>query len=206
MPGDDANADWIELERFTDPIHAEMIRDFLSEHDVRVAIRGNPHATRMTWSQTSEVLRVVVAPSDVEKAREALEAMTAEGTHPFRGASPIDDDAEKAEQFVKPRSMIGAAVLAVIVPIGGGHFYARHGAAGTILCAGMVSAVLGMLFGGPAVLTRTWALLVAIDMVGALWAVRRFNEKRVPSESVQRRWALGAVALAFATTWLSANH
>ena len=107
---------------------------------------------------------------------------------------------------MKPRSAIGAAFLAVVVPIGGGHFYARHGAAGTILAAGIIGAALGMVFAGRGELARTWALLVAADMVGSFWAVRRFNAKRVPSESTQRRWALVAVLLAFATTLLTAER
>ncbi|MBX3205862.1 MAG: hypothetical protein KF764_12385 [Labilithrix sp.] len=203
MGSGDDEGDWIEVRRVTDPIGADMIRDFLHEHDVRVAIRGNPQATRMTWSQTSDVLRVVVAPGDLQKAEEALAAMTSESTHPFRGAGAIEDDSEKADKFVKPRSAVGAAFLAVIVPIGGGHFYARHGAAGTILASGVVGAVLGMLFAGRGELVRAWALIVAIDMVGAFFAVRRYNAKRVPTESTQRRWALGGVVVAFVAALLS---
>ena len=204
MSGDD-EGDWIEVRRVTDAIGADMIRDFLHEHDVRVAIRGNPQATRMTWSQTSDVIRIVVAPGDLEKAQEALAAMTADGAHPFRGASPIEDDDDKAQRFEKPRSVLGAAFLAVVVPIGGGHFYARHGAAGTILAAGVIGAVLGMMFGGRPELARAWAFLVLADMAGSIWAVRRFNAKRVPSESVQRSWAIGAVVLAFAASLLTAE-
>lgn len=198
MSGDD-EGDWVEVRRVTDRIGAEMIRDFLHEHDVRVAIRGNPQATRMTWSQTSDILRIVVAPGDVEKAHEVLEAMTADEAHPFRGAAPIEDEAERADRFEKPRSALGAAFLAIIVPIGAGHFYARHGAAGSIFACGVVGAVIGIVFAGRVELARTVALLVLADVVGSIWAVRRFNEKRVPSEGVQRRWAIAAVLIAFAT-------
>src|SRR4051812_12774819 len=130
--GEDTGEDWIEVRRVTDAIAAEMVRDFLLEHDVRVGIRGNPQATTMTWSQTSQVIRIVVAPSDVQKAEEALAAMTSSGsTHPFRGSSTIEDaesESETADRFVKPRTPLAAAFLALIVPIGAGHFYARHGA------------------------------------------------------------------------------
>jgi hypothetical protein len=201
-------ADWVEVRRFDDAIGATMIRDFLQDHDVRVAHRGNPLATRMTWSQTSDNLRIVVAPADLEKAREALAAMSAGGdTHPFRGASPPVDDAEPepAEAFVKPRSGLGGAILALFVPIGAGHFYARHGAAGTVLGAGMVGAGLaGVLLGQP-FLFRVWALLVLVDMVGTFAAVRRFNAQRVPSESAQRRVAAGVVVAAILLAWLTAS-
>ena len=199
MSGDD-EGDWIEVRRITDRIGAEMIRDFLEEHGVRVAIRGNPQATRMTWSQTSDLIRIVVAPGDVEKAHEALAAVTAGDAHPFRGGAPPDDEDERPERFVKPRSPLGAAFLAVIVPIGGGHFYARHSAFGTILACGIIGAVVGAVLTGRIELVRTWGLLVLVDAIGAVLAVRRFNEKRVPSDGVQRGWAIAAVLLAFATS------
>ncbi len=205
MSGDD-EGDWVEVRRVTDAIGADMIRDFLDEHGVRVAIRGNPQATRMTWSQTSDVLRIVVAPSDLEKAREALAAMTTDTVHPFRGPAPVDDPDERADRFEKPRSALGAAFLGVIVPIGGGHFYARHGAAGTILAAGVVGAVLGMFFAGRPELGTAWGLIVVADVVGSIWAVRRFNAKRVPPEGVQRGWAIAAVVVAFAAAMLTAEH
>lgn len=201
---DDDADDWVEVRRFADPIGAEMIRDFLADHDVRVAIRGNPQATRMTWSQTSDVIRIVVARPDLEKAKEALEAMTAGEQHPFRGPTPPreEEEEERVEAFVKPRSALAAAALALIVPIGAGHFYARHGAAGTILCAGMVGAILATFLSGEPAFFGAWGLLVLVDILGALFAVRRFNRKRVPSEGTQRRWAVGAVVLAFVAAWL----
>ena len=46
-------------------------------------------------------------------------------------------------------------MLAFFVPIGAGHFYARHGAAGTIFAVGMIGAVLGSIaFGHPELLSR----------------------------------------------------
>lgn len=204
MTDADEDDDWIEVRRFDDAIGATMIRDFLLDHDVRVAIRGNPQATRMTWSQTSDNLRIVVAPADLEKAREALAAMSAGDTHPFRGPAPIADDTDTEERFEKARSGLGAAMLAVFVPIGAGHFYARHGAAGTILCLGMVGAVLGsVLFGHPE-LFRAWMILIALDAVTSFFAVRRHNQKRIPPDSVQRQWAMGGVIAAYALAWLMA--
>lgn len=204
MAGDDEEDDWVEVRRFDDAIGATMIRDFLLDHDVRVAIRGNPQATRMTWSQTSDNLRIVVPPGDLEKAKEALAAMSAGDTHPFRGAAPAPEEGVE-EKFEKPRSGLGAAMLAVFVPIGAGHFYARHGAAGTILCVGMVGAIVASIALGHVELFRAWAILVVFDVLGSFLAVRRFNEKRVPPESVQRQWAFGAVVVAFAIAWFMAR-
>jgi hypothetical protein len=200
----DEEDDWIEVRRFDDAIGATMIRDFLLDHDVRVAIRGNPQATRMTWSQTTDNIRIVVPPADLEKAREALAAMSAGDAHPFRGPSPVTED-EQEEKFEKPRSGLGAAMLAFFVPIGAGHFYARHGAAGTIFAIGMIGAVLGSLAFGHPELFRAWMILIVLDAVGAFLAVRRFNAKRVPSDAVQRQWAMGAVVAAYGLAWLLAR-
>jgi hypothetical protein len=196
--------DWVEVRRFDDAIGATMIRDFLVDHDVRCAIRGNPQATRMTWSQTTDNLRVVVPAGDLDKAKEALEAMSAGDTHPFRGAAPRDEDDEGPEsKFVKPRSAIGAAMLAVFVPIGAGHFYARHGAAGTMLCVGMLGSAGAAIVLGHAELFRAWGILVIVDIIGSYFAVRRFNQHRIPPENVQRMWGFIAVIVAFGIAWMT---
>ena len=200
--------DWVEIRRFTDRMGAEMIRDFLADHDVRVAIHGNPQATRMTWSQTSDVIRIVVARADLEMAKEALEAMTAGEQHPFRGPTPppeADEEEERVENFEKSRSGLSAAVLALFIPIGAGHFYARHGAAGTILCVGMLGSFLAAAIAGERWFFSAWGILVVLDIIGSFFAVKRFNERRIPPDGVQRRWAAIAVAIAFIAAWALAR-
>lgn len=204
---DDDEADWVEIRRFADPIRTDMICDFLRDHDVRVQVRGNTAATRLPWSETSNVIRIVVHPADVAKARDALVAMEAGEAvdQPFRGPGPKKKGDDEEEAYVQKRSALGAAFLGLLVPIGAGHFYARHGAAGTILCAGIVGCVLGMWFGGHWELSRAWAILVVVDMVAARWAVKRFNEGRVPPEGTQRAWAAAAVLVAFGIAWFTAS-
>lgn len=188
--------DWVEVRRATTPVEADMVRDFLRDHGVPSAINGDAGGTRLVWQQTMMDIRIVVAPGDLENAREVIAAMTADTTeHPFRGAPPVAIEDE--EPFVPTRSMMAAPVLAVLVPIGAGHFYARHGAAGTILCAGVAGAFLGIML-GRLELAVTWGILVAVDVVGSVLAVKRFNAQRIPPENVQRAWAIGAVVLAFA--------
>jgi len=203
----DDGRDWVEIRRNVDPLRADMICDFLRDHAVRVAVRGSTTATRLPWSETSNVIRVVVHPGDVAKANDALVAMEAGEAveQPFRGRGPKPADKGDDEPYVQKRSALGAAFLGLLIPIGAGHFYARHGAAGTILCAGIVGAVLGMWIGGHWELGRAWGILVVVDMVAARWAVKRFNEGRVPPEGTQRAWAMFAVVAAFAIAWLSAG-
>lgn len=188
--------DWVEVRRATTPVEADMVRNFLRDHGVPSAINGDSGGTRLVWQQTMMDIRIVVAPSDLENAREVLTAMTAHTTeHPFRGAPPVARDEE--EPYVATRSMMAAPMLAALVPIGAGHFYARHGAAGTILCAGVAGAFLGIML-GHLELALTWGILVVVDIAGSVLAVKRFNAQRVPTESVQRGWAIGAVMIAFA--------
>ncbi len=188
--------DWVEVRRATTPVEADMVRDFLRDHGVPSAINGDSGGTRLVWQQTMMDIRIVVAPGDLENAREVIAAMTADTIeHPFRGAPPVAREDE--EPFVATRSMMAAPVLAVLVPIGAGHFYARHGAVGTILCAGVAGSFLGIML-GHLELAVTWGILVAVDVVGSVLAVKRFNAQRVPPENVQRTWAIGAVVLAFA--------
>jgi hypothetical protein len=96
---------------------------------------------------------------------------------------------------------MAAALLALLVPIGAGHFYARHGAAGSVLCAGIAGALLGLVLGHRE-LTLAWALLVLFDGVGATLAVRRFNAQSVPTDAAQRRFATVALVVAFGAAWL----
>ena len=188
--------DWVEVRRATTPVEADMVRNFLRDHGVPSAINGDSGGTRLVWQQTMMDIRIVVAPSDLENAREVLTAMTAHTTeHPFRGAPPVARDEE--EPYVATRSMMAAPMLAALVPIGAGHFYARHGAAGTILCAGVAGSFLGIML-GHLELALTWGILVVVDIAGSVLAVKRFNAQRVPTESVQRGWAIGAVVIAFA--------
>jgi hypothetical protein len=188
--------DWVEVRRATTPVEADMVRNFLRDHGVPSAINGDSGGTRLVWQQTMMDIRIVVAPSDLDNAREVLAAMTADtAEHPFRGAPPVVRDEE--EPYVATRSMLAAPMLAALVPIGAGHFYARHGAAGTILCAGVAGSFLGILL-GHLELAVTWGILVVVDIAGSVLAVKRFNAQQVPTESVQRGWAIGAVVIAFA--------
>ena len=189
--------DWVEVRRASTPVEADMVRDFLRDHGVRSAVNGDSGGTRLPWQHTIMDIRIVVSPKDLEEAREVLEAMVADtNEHPFRGAPPNARDEKDDAPFDKPRSVMAAMMLAWLVPIGSGHFYARHGAAGTLLCAGILGAFVGVLLGHPETAVAG-GILVIVDMIGSYFAVKRHNAGQIPPESVQRQWAIGAVVLAF---------
>lgn len=207
MSDTEDDADWIEIRRFAAPTDTEMIRDFLHDHGIRVRVDGAINtATRLPWTMAANDARIMVHPADFDHAKEVLLAMESgdAADQPFRGPEKKKEKkADEEEKYVQKRSALGAAFLGLIVPIGAGHFYARHGAAGTILCAGIIGSVLGMWFGGHWELSRAWAILVGIDMVAARWAVKRFNEGRIPPEGTQRMWAAMAVVIAFGIAWFT---
>ena len=199
---DEDEGNWVEVRRASHVAEADMVRDFLLEHGVRSAVNGNAAGMQLAYTVTD--IRIVVSPKDVENAREVLAAMVAEtNEHPFRGAPPPPKDDE--EPYVAKRSILAAGMLAFLIPIGAGHFYARHGAAGTILCAGIVGSFLGLLLGHYELMV-SFAIIVAVDFLGSFWAVKRFNEQRVPPENVQRNWAIGAVVLAFAVAFFAGSR
>ena len=198
MTDTEDEGDWVEVRRASTPVEADMVRDFLKDHGVRSAVNGDSGGTRLPWQHTIMDIRIVVSPRDLDEAREVLAAMVSEtNEHPFRGAPPLAREERDEAPYEKSRSVMAAMMLAWLVPIGSGHFYARHGAAGTLLCAGIVGAFVGVLLGHPETAVAA-GILVLVDVVGAYWAVKRHNEGRIPPEGVQRQWAIGAVLFAFA--------
>lgn len=191
---------WVEIRRFDDPLQAEMVKDFLRDHGVRVSTRGNAGTTAVLNRFATVVdIRIDVPESEVDAAREALSAMDvgSASEQPFRGLSPVD---REAEDYAPPRRVATAMMLGFIVPIGAGHFYARHDAAGAILLSAIIGAGLGVMLGLPQ-LGLAWAILALVDIFGSRWAVHRYNAREVPPEGTQRLAALVAVALAFAAAF-----
>jgi len=191
--------DWVEIVRVHDRFEADVTAGFLRDHGVPVQTAGGGSTALPMMGLTD--LRILVPRADLERAGQVLEAMKrgAAEAHPFRDAPP-----EPYEAPVAKRKAAFAVMLALLVPIGGGHFYARHGAAGTILAAGIIGGVIGARFGVPALVYAS-ALIVVIDAVTSPFAVRRTNKGAPSSEGSQRGWALAAVAAAYVLA-LTAIH
>jgi Putative prokaryotic signal transducing protein len=187
---------WVTVRRFDDPMAAEITQQFLRDHGVPVSVLGNSGSTSVLNRFTTILdIRLTVPAGRVADAREALEALEASSPdHPFRGRVP----APSSEPFPKHKSAPAAFILACLVPIGGGHFYAQHPAGAIILGAGIVGGYMGAIVGARPELLAASALLVAADAVFSVFAVKRHREGRIPSEGAQRAAALAAVVLAFA--------
>lgn len=196
--------EWVEIRRFVDATQAEMTRDFLRDHDIAARLRGNTAATSvLNRFDTVIDTRLDVRKEDLDAARDALIALEmgdAVVEEPFRGARPRDREEEG--EYIAPKKTAAAMMLGFLVPIGAAHFYARHGAAGGILIAGIVGSFLGAFLGQRPELFLAWAVIVALDIALAPFAVRRYNAGRVPSEGRQRAGAALVVAAAFAVALL----
>jgi hypothetical protein len=184
-------AEWVELLRMHDRVQADITVRFLEDHGVRVQVSGGANSALPTLGLTD--VRLLVHGEDVERAEQALEAMRGgrSDAHPFRDQPP-----EPYEAPVAKKKAPFAVMLALLVPVGGGHFYARHGAAGTILAAGIIGGFIASVLWVRGVAHTCW-ILVLLDAIFAPAAVRRANAGRVPSEARQRAWALAAVVLAW---------
>jgi hypothetical protein len=187
--GDDS--DWIELLRVHDAVEAEITARFLDDHGVSVRTFGGATSALPTIGLTD--LRLLVPRVQVQAAEQARAAMRegAGSLHPFRNAPPEPYEAPTAK-----RKGPFAFALALLVPVGAGHFYARHGAAGTLFAAAVAGAFAGSAM-GVRWLAYAIPVLVAIDALTSPFAVRRVNAGRVPSDARQRVWALLAIALAY---------
>ncbi len=183
--------DWVEILRVHDRFEADITLRFLEDHGVPVRTGGGGSTALPMISLTD--VRILVPREHAERAEQVLEAMR-EGraeVHPFRNAPPEPYDAPRAT-----RKAPFAVMLALFVPVGGGHFYARHGAAGAILASGIVGGMLAALLGAHG-LAFASGLLVLVDAGLSPFAVQRDNAGRTPSEGVQRAYALAAVTAAF---------
>lgn len=203
-----ADEKWIELRRYNDPVEADMARDFLKMHDVRVSIRGNSGATGvLNRFDTILDIRLVVPESEIERAREALEAMQSppptQPSSAYRGLGPEVRKIPDEEKIPDKKSPFASVGFGLIFPIGAGHTYADHRTAGKILGINIVVFALLAMVWGASWLWVSAFVLVLIDALASPFAVTRFNLGRVPSAERQRLWAavaaVGALAIGYFT-------
>lgn len=112
--------EWVELRRYNDPIEADMARDFLKLHGVRVSTRGNSGVTGvLNRFDTILDIRLVVPKSELDAAREAIEALNApeRQVSPFRGfgkeSGEREDEEIALEERPVPRVLVALAAIAI---------------------------------------------------------------------------------------------
>jgi hypothetical protein len=183
--------DWVELVRVHDRFEADITVRFLDDHGVPVRTSGGANTALPMIGLTD--VRILVPSKDLDRAGQVLSAMR-DGLaerHPFRDGPP-----EPYEAPTPTRKAPFAVALALLVPIGAGHFYARHTAAGAVLAGGILGCLVGAYFGAHALLCAGIAL-VCVDAVFSPFAVQRHNREQMPSDNTQRRGAFAVVAAAY---------
>jgi hypothetical protein len=193
------DAEWVEILRVHDRFEADTTVGFLEDHSVPVQTSGGANTALPMMGLTD--VRILVQRADIERAQQVLSAMKRghPDAHPFRDAPP-----EPYEAPIAKLKAPFAMMLALLVPIGGGHFYARHGAAGTVLAGGIIGGFVGARLGAPPMIYAS-ALLVVLDAAFSPFAVRSTNRGEVPGEGRQRVWALAAVIGAYLLAFLVAR-
>jgi hypothetical protein len=197
------------LRRYDDGLAAQIALDFLRDHGVPVALRGNSGATAvLNRFDTVLDVRLVVREEHLAQALEALSALEAPGApiesrdelaptsgHPYR-------DASEREEEPPMRYRRAAFALALMLPIGSGHFYAGENVAGSVFASAIAACALAaitMRSNAPALAA---IFIVACDALGSRAAVGRHNARTPASPASQALRALACVASAIAAASL----
>ena len=171
-----------------DDVQAMGVRAVLEAEGIEVLVLGEHHrAVEGPLLGAMIELRVMVRRADLADAREILEEEAfAEHLPSEPSNEPIDDpsilrfrerladpdaDLPLDRSTPKPRIPAVAVMLALFIPIGAGHLYARRPLFGAAVFAGVVLNFVLWLRGwfvSPAVLG-----LIAFDAIGSFLAVRR---------------------------------
>ena len=178
----DADDSFVLLTTARDNVDAMGIRSVLEAEGIEVFVQGEHHRAMEGAFGIFVELRVMVRRSDLDEARELLEEakfaehlpaeeiaaadVTDKSVHRFNERSP---DVERTDTR-RPKPIV-AVLLAILLPIGAGHFYVGKRRIGMIIGALLIIDWILYLQGwfvAPAVIA-----LVSLDALGALIAARR---------------------------------
>lgn len=207
------NGEWVLLRRYDDGLAAQIALDFLRDHGVPVAVRGNSGATAvLNRFDTVLDVRLVVRERHLPRALEALSALESPGApiesrdelaptsgHPYR-------DASERENEPPARYRRAAFALALMLPIGSGHFYAGENVAGSVFASAIAACAVAAIAMRSDALPHLFGLaaifIVACDAITSRSAVERHNAVRPASAASQALRALACVAIAIAVASL----
>lgn len=201
---------WVEVRRFDDAVSAHLLCELLRAQGIPAAVRGSGSGSGIFTRFAAVVdLRVVVPQPQLLHARAALRAFDsgelerelppelAPGSAPYRDRLDPDERPRPLR-----RSSLAAALLALLVPVGGGHFYTRHHGAAFALAGGILAlTACGVALDAPWLFLAA-LLVVLADALLAPLAARRFNAQRVPSNLAQVPAGLAVVAAAAGLAWV----
>ncbi len=182
MTESDSDDPFVLLTTARDNVDAMGIRSVLEAEGIEVFVQGEHHRAMEGAFGVFVELRVMVRSSDHDEARELIEeAKYAEHLPPeevadeevvdksilrFKESHPEEQSADK-----KAPKPVLAVVLAVLLPIGAGHFYVGKRRTGAILGALLILQWILYLQGWNVMIAA--GFLIALDAFGALMTARR---------------------------------
>ncbi len=192
---------WVVVRRYDDGLTAQIALDFLRDHGVPVALRGNSGATAvLNRFDTVLDVRLVVQTEHLARALETLTALESPGT-PIEsreelcvGGHPYRDNETQPDRM--PRYKRAAFALALMLPIGSGHFYAGETIVGSVFAGAITAlAAAGLVMRSERPLVAAM-FVVACDAVTSLSAVDRHNTNALAGRRAQALRAVACVAFA----------
>ena len=217
---------YVIVHRSYDPVQTDLVGEILRENGIDARVLGTRHGAVIGVGQNILQMHIEVPRSQAGEATNFLEDFFAtDGSELLAEVFPPEkDDDEAGERSARhglprapdaergaydpdgPRRPMFAAALALILGvIGAGHLYARRPATAMVLTVGQAIAILAML--SPEWQTVAtglfgFALLVAVDLIGALRAVSAHNRGVRVSIVGQLANGLALVAVAALVSWL----
>jgi hypothetical protein len=204
----------VELRRYDDNLEADIALNFLRDHGIAVKLHGNSGQTSVLNRFSTIVdIRLMVPAKSLRRARKTLEAMTDADVERVPEAEEEEDptsghpyrDRKKTIEKVRPRYRRAALVLAIVLPIGSGHFYARHETTGIVLACSIALLGIGAIAERAAWLFLACVVLVLCDAIGSLRAVREHNAESTPARAEQLWRGVKYVLFALAISWLTSR-
>jgi hypothetical protein len=190
---------FVIVHRSFDPVQAELLGDILRDAGLAARVIGTRSGAAIGVGQVIMELHIEVPTSQAGQATDFLEAYFAtDGQQLLREAGELDEDDDDSDDEdaapASPRRAVLAAGVALVMPLGAGHVYARRPWTAAVLAAAHVVGIrylfshhwVDMLTGG-----LIFAFLVAADVVGAVRAVRA--EQRGAHRSAAGQLVAGAV-------------
>jgi hypothetical protein len=165
-------------------VHAMEIRSLLEAEGIEVFVQGENHRALEGMLGVYVELFVMVRKSDIDDARELLEEAKYAEHIPAEEVAAEDVDDESIHRFVaqspdenRPRVTgprpIFAVVLAVLIPLGAGHFYVKKRVIGAVI--GSLLLLDWILYIRGWNVTLAVVGLVAVDAIGAAITAKRMR-------------------------------
>jgi hypothetical protein len=201
--------EWVVVRHYDDGLTAQIAVDFLRDHGVPVALRGNSGATAvLNRFDTVLDVRLVVQAEHRARALETLSALEDPGMpiesreelapssgHPYRDVTALDAGP-------MPRYKRAAFALALMLPIGAGHFYAGENVAGCVFAASIATLFGSAITTGSQQLFVAAMFVVVCDALTSRSAVDRHNRAEPSDSRSQGLRAAACVAFAVAASML----